>query len=287
MENKTRPFNDLELQVKEKEAELKMLSDRVDQYNKMVEDAKGIEVVIEKKKKERDSLMSTIVKITNKDSELKKLRKEDLLKIDKRISASTKELNDLQFDIVGANTSLNVVQSKLEKTNKEIIKVNNDIKVSKYEKILVDKQLIEKNGELEDVSGKTSNMIICKESFEKEVSELELNKSELIIEIDKKTKAGEKEVKLLKEESINIEETNQRGRELTFDLERQVKELQLSKDSKLKEFADRQLELDQSFGELSLREKELNMAKGYLAHVIKQLSEIDPKKLSKIDLSKI
>ena len=157
------------------------------------------------------------------------------------------------------NKELNKRLSAIEKTLLDIKKVDKQID----DRLIMEKEV-------------KSNILIAEEKL-----------SKVKAAHNAKISSFNKTVVAKRKEREDISKDNESKRKDLIIIKKEIEEAIKIRDSKLKEFSDKTLTLEQSFGELSMRETKLKSTKEYLAKVIKSLSLIDPKKLSKIDLSKI
>ena len=287
IKNESRPFNDLELKEEGLKNNIDVLSKRLDSYNQMVEDVKSIDVELEKKREELEAIVETIKDKNTDGSNDKDNFYKELTIISDKIVVKEKELADIKNDKIIENNNLN--------ETKELVKENED-KVSDYkvklESLLSDIKLREVVAE--DTKQTIKELRVELSKLKKEEDNLRdkrsyLSNDLLKLEEDSKVKINKLNSKIeeLKDDNVILEKNNLRYREESKELKQENKELEKERDAKLKEFSDKQKVVDQGFGEISMRESELDVTKDYLRRVVKQLADIDPKKLSRIDLSKI
>jgi len=287
IKNESRPFNDLELKEEGLKNNIDVLSKRLDSYNQMVEDVKSIDVELEKKREELEAIVETIKDKNTDGSNDKDNFYKELTIISDKIVVKEKELADIKNDKIIENNNLN--------ETKELVKENED-KVSDYkvklESLLSDIKLREVVAE--DTKQTIKELQVELSKLKKEEDNLRdkrsyLSNDLLKLEEDSKVKINKLNSKIeeLKDDNVILEKNNLKYREESKELKQENKELEKERDAKLKEFSDKQKVVDQGFGEISMRESELDVTKDYLRRVVKQLADIDPKRLSKIDLSKI
>jgi len=189
------------------------------------------------------------------------------------IDDSCDTLDKRRYELVKAEESkvlildkISVLKESLTSCNNEITDKNKELKSISKELLPIKKELKNKKSILEDFD----------EKFEDKKNEL----NQEILCLSEKSENQKLLVEGLKVELSNIRKTI---KTVDNEISYKGKELKRIEDN----IAEKIVEQDQRLGEISFREKELKDTKEYLSKIIPRLAEIDPKQISKIDLSKI